>query len=547
MRQVLAVLAVVMLCGVWVTAAAARPGHQVSHGRSLTVSSRVSYPTVPAAVRPTVTLIASGPDGPVGFGEVASSAETIAAPGTDLQNLIVPLGVYVFGKPATGWSAMVSPANLTAADGDRLGGVAASDTTVVAGDASQGDAGLITALVFTRPAGGWNGSEHESAKLIAPSTGSGERAGPLVAISGDTAFTSDGGSVYAFNEAPGGWSGDPPVAATLALPTPGLIDSFGVSGDTVVIRSGRWLYVFTKPSVGWSGSPRSTATLTLPGGWQPDDAVAVSGKTIVATGPVSNSMTLDSVYVAQRPATGWRTQRRAKFATLQVPADPGDQLGPTIQVSGGTTVLSTAHLQEHQCFPCTGTIYAISQPETWSGTTKLTATTTLSNVGGPPAGALSGQILAAGALDGIHLYTVSQPATITSAKLRNLGGNDPGVTIGIAQARGGHPVTGIDLTFSSSLRLKAKLIDRIKLSGGVKAHFQAKRNMLLVKIARPATQLTITIGNGVLAKSPALAARVAMLSQSPRRSKKSIQLELVARIRGGDQGTTTGRIAFKAS
>jgi len=51
------------------------------------------------------------------------------------------------------------------------------------------------------------------------SNGSGERAGPLVAISDDTAFTSDGGSVYAFNEPADGWSGAPPVAATLALPT----------------------------------------------------------------------------------------------------------------------------------------------------------------------------------------------------------------------------------------------------------------------------------------------------------------------------------------
>ena len=400
--------------------------------------------------------------------------------------------------------------------------------------------------MFTRPAGGWNGSEHESAKLIVPSNGSGERAGPLVAISDDTAFTSDGGSVYAFNEPADGWSGAPPVAATLALPTPGLIDSFAVSGDTVVIRSGRSLYVFTEPSAGWSGSPRATATITLPGPGQPG-AVAIAGKTIIATGPFSNSLMLDSVYVAQRPATGWTTQRRAKFATLQVPADPGDQLGPTIQVSGGTAVLSTAHLQNHQCFPCTGTIYAISQPETWSGTTKLTATTTLSNVGGPPVGALSGQTLAAGALDGVHLYTVAQPATITSAKLKDLGGNDPQLTIEIAQARGGHPVTGMDLALSNSLRLKTKFIHRIKLSGGVKAHLRTKRNMLLVNLARPATQLTITIGNGVLARSPALAVRVAMLSQSPRHSKKSIQLDLVIRIRGGDQGTTTGRIAFKAS
>jgi hypothetical protein len=223
-----------------------------------------------------------------------------------------------------------------------------------------------------------------------------------------------------------------------------------------------------------------------------------------------------------------------------------EQLGPTIQVSGGTAVLSTAHPEEHECFPCTGTIYAISQPKTWSGTTRLIASTTLSNVGGPPVGALSGQTLAAGALDGIHLYTVSQPATVTSAKLRKLGGGDPQLSIGIAQAHGGQPVTGMNLALPSSLRLNAKLIGRIKLSGGVKAHLRAKGNRLIVTLAKPATKFTITIGDRAVVKSSSLAAMAAKLSHGQRHSKDQVQLDLVARIRSADQGSTTGHIAFEA-
>ena len=79
--------------------------------------------------------------------------------------------VYVFGKPATGWSgALNESAKLSAAAGaagDGLGfSVAVSGTIVVAG-APYDDAFSGSAYVFERPGAGWSGSLTESARLRA--------------------------------------------------------------------------------------------------------------------------------------------------------------------------------------------------------------------------------------------------------------------------------------------------------------------------------------------------------------------------------------------
>lgn len=367
-----------------------------------------------------------------------------------------------------------------------------------------------------------------------------------VAISGDTVFMSDGDSVYAFNEPSGGWTGTPPVSATLTPSSPGYISSFAVSGNTLVARSGESVYVFTKPSAGWSGSLHESATITLPGLAGIDHAVAISGQTIMATGPFSTSQQSESVYVAQQPAGGWTTQHQPRFATLQLPVGVYS-LAPTIQISGGTAVLSTASPEEHQCFPCTGRIYTVSQPKLWSGTTQLAASTSLSNVAGPPAGALAGQTLVAAALDGIHLYTVSRPSTIASVKLTNLRSTDPRLVIGIAQARGGQPVTGVTLTLPSAVRLNTKFIRGIRVSGLPRRHLRIDHNTVVVSLVRPAAHFTITIGDGALAKTPSLSAQVTKLAQTKRQRHRLTRLDLKAQIRGSDGGSTPALIALTVS
>ena len=100
--------------------------------------------------------------------------------------------VYVFVEPKRGWSGTIhSVAKLTASDGvpgDSLGSsVAVSGDTIVGGAPGAtltpyGNEGAV--YVFARPAKGWSGSRHQTRKLTVPGAGENAQLGYSVAISG---------------------------------------------------------------------------------------------------------------------------------------------------------------------------------------------------------------------------------------------------------------------------------------------------------------------------------------------------------------------------
>jgi len=159
--------------------------------------------------------------------------------------------VYLFLKPPKGWSGK-SAANaiLSASNGDGLGSVAVSDSTVIAGapgatiKANQNQGAVY---VFVRPLTGWT-SGTETAKLMASDGLAGDGLGASVATSG-------GKSVVA--GAPGANQGQ---------------------GKT---------YAFVKPAKGWTNMRQSGEMIASDGA--PGDAfgsfVAVSGSSIVTGAP----------------------------------------------------------------------------------------------------------------------------------------------------------------------------------------------------------------------------------------------------------------------
>jgi hypothetical protein len=184
-------------------------------------------------------LTASNAVGALSFGGVAISAQTIVAHSSQYPASGPPgspeSGMYVFTKPAGGWSGTLhDTAKLTASDstsGTELGfSVAASGRTVVA-------TGGGAVYVFTEPAGGWPGALHETAKLTASD---GATLGPA-AISGDTvAAGAPGvpyGAVYVFAKSPGGWS--PHEAAKLTAAEGGAGAELGCRWLSLVRRSSR--------------------------------------------------------------------------------------------------------------------------------------------------------------------------------------------------------------------------------------------------------------------------------------------------------------------
>lgn len=180
-----------------------------------------------------------------------------------------PNAAYVFEKPAGGWTGTINQtARLTASDTTSQFGisVAISGDTVAVGDRfNGGNRGAV--YVFVRPAGGWSNATQD-AKLTESSAAS-VNLGASVAIVGDTVFggaqaanegASNSGAVYAFARPPGGWSGPQTEEAKLLIEAPVSSERLGwsvaASRDVVLAgaRGSGSAYVFRRPTAGWSGT-----------------------------------------------------------------------------------------------------------------------------------------------------------------------------------------------------------------------------------------------------------------------------------------------------
>ncbi len=190
-------------------------------------------------------------------------------------------------------------------------------------------------FVFTKPAGGWSGTEHQWGALMSSDSGglgtpviSGPTvfAGRLEAVSDQTLIAT--GSAYVFTQPAAGWSGI--VNETAKLSDPG--------GASVGSED-----VYGKPSTGWTTGPPS-ATLAPSGDPEPMSfsRVAVSGSTAVADALASGSAGSGAAYVFSRPSQGWSSA--APVGTL---VDPGTHLGP-LAISGSIAAASA--------YPVSGTL-----------------------------------------------------------------------------------------------------------------------------------------------------------------------------------------------
>lgn len=268
---------------------------------------------------------------------VAVSGNTIAvgAPYETIGTNEHQGAVYVFTKPASGWSNMTQTAKLTVSD-EALSGelgysVAFSGNTIVAGAP-----GANAAYVFVEPAGGWADTQTPVAKFTDP----GEEAvfGMSVAIAGNTiavgvpSSDSNGiaqGVVCVYVRPASGWATTTTYSALLTA-SDGAYTNLGysvsISGNTIVAgdpgsnTSQGASYVFVKPAAGWT-SMTQTAKLTASDGMPYDDfggAVAIGGTTIVVGAPNAVTGTeFGKAYLFVEPSGGWAnaTQTAALLAS----------------------------------------------------------------------------------------------------------------------------------------------------------------------------------------------------------------------------------------
>jgi hypothetical protein len=301
---------------------------------------------------------------------VAISGDTIVAISAGKR------AIYAFVKPSGGWQSATQTAKLTSSDAELLT-FEGSPNLAVSGDTIVGLAGIdpqdpphTGALVFTKPAGGWQDATQQTAKLTASDDEAGDDDNfTSVAVSDDTVVVGAGfeetgteikseGAAYVFAKPAGGWQ-DSTQNAKLTLsdrqPFDRLGWSVGVSGDTVVASApfdeqgtaGEFtahgsVNVYVKPAGGWQDATQ-TARLTASDAANKNelgrDTVAISGNRIVAGADADffDSTGPGAAYVFAKPAGGWQDGTQ----TAKLTASDGathDLFGQSVGVSGHTIV-----------------------------------------------------------------------------------------------------------------------------------------------------------------------------------------------------------------
>jgi len=259
---------------------------------------------------------------------VAIDADTIAI-GCPSYGPGYPSYVYVFVKPATGWANMTPTAVLTPSDtidGYFGRSLSVSGNTIVVGDSGYNSSGGAV-YVYVKPASGWT-DMMETAKLTASDGILNDLLGNSVSISGTTIAagapqldSGTTGKAYVFVEPAQGWTSTTQTAE-LTVPDALEVDigsSISTNGSLVIAGAPSFsngapgaAYLFVKPPSGWTNMTE-TATLT-PGDGQWDYAefggsVAVSGEFVVAGSSRRGAPPFTGeggVYVFKEPPTGWQ-------------------------------------------------------------------------------------------------------------------------------------------------------------------------------------------------------------------------------------------------
>ncbi len=277
---------------------------------------------------------------------------------------------YVYERTDSGWKEV---SKLTASDGsgpangepgDSLGmGASISGNTIVLGaplnDHSGGtDSGGV--YVYVKPASGWPAAMTETVKLTAPGGGAEKAFGGSVSIKGNTLVVGatgkknapDSGEVFVYDGSGANWS------HKVTLSGSGLqgSDRFGAivdtDGNTIVVgafgtsTSQGSVYVYNKPASGWAANTTQDAVLVA-GDGVPNDyfggSVAVDGNTILvgANGDDDAGGKSGSAYLFTRSGSDWVEQSKLTASD----AKAADNFGYAVDIAGDTLVVGASNFE----------------------------------------------------------------------------------------------------------------------------------------------------------------------------------------------------------
>ena len=422
--------------------------------------------------------------------------------------------VYVFVRPAAGWSNLTEVARLTATDGqssDELGwsvGVSADGSTVVAGAllaTVESNSLEGAAYVFVRPSTGWH-NMGQTAKLT-PSDGRAfDLFGDSVSISADGSTAVAGaielgdiipigpGSAYVFVKPSSGWKNETQVAKLTASDGQ-TYDQLGsavaISADGSTVAAGApnadlngmsptgAIYVFVKPTNAWSDATE-TAELSPSGdasyGYLGSSVgISADGSTVVGGAPytdVSSEFEVGAAYIFVAPSGGWSASSGVLNEAATLMASDGANaafLGQSASISAsGATAIASA--------PGAMAAYVFSEP-----------------AGGWPAATLpqteASKITSTnGDLNG--------PASMSADGL-TVGGGAPSATVG---ANG---YQGAAYVFSSAVPFDQFHVAGFKLTGGPHPNFSLYAGFIVAvngsSVDPTQVPVTLVLGNEILA------------------------------------------------
>jgi len=337
------------------------------------------YPVSPKVMIHHAELSSSGEQPEDAFGDavaVDGNTVVVGAEGVTVGQSRTG-AAYVFVKPVNGWANMTQVATLTPSDNAYHFGaaVAVSGDTIVIGAPWTEVNGIQqqgAVYVFVKPAGGWTNMT-QTAKLTGYHVDQkGEdHLGSSVSIDGNTilvgvpnVYLQVGTHALSYGEAmvyvkpSNGWVDSTETAVLYVQGYPfsgaGFGSSVGISGNTVVVGATGCCYngqifmgqayVYVEPATGWVTTSNYNAELTGTEVGSADDfgySVAIDGNTVVVGSPQDDSLGVGAAYVYEEPSNGW--QNMTQTAELYPLFTIQGWFGQSVTISGNAVFIGAPY------------------------------------------------------------------------------------------------------------------------------------------------------------------------------------------------------------
>jgi hypothetical protein len=275
--------------------------------------------------------------------------------------------VYLFEKPATGWTDMVQTAILTPSEfvaDDLFGASVDVDGDLVVVGAENHNINSIynsgAVYIYEKPADGWKNMT-QTAILTITDAASGDYLGKFISVSGNTVAAATWNlnkPAYIFEKPSEGWS-DMTQTAKLTVNISYDEDESNwvssLSSNEEIIIAGAMYYsndsyshrasvfVFKKSGDNWNDMSQ-TAALTIESGSYYSHfgySTDISGDLIISGASEYNG----AVYLFEKPETGWEDS----YETLKITASDGatgDKFGYSVSVDGNNLLIGSINADD---------------------------------------------------------------------------------------------------------------------------------------------------------------------------------------------------------